>query len=510
MGKVLEVKDLTKIYDGGILANHNVNFSVDKGEIHALVGENGAGKSTLMKILFGLESITRGKVFINDEEVKFSSSKDAINHGIGMVHQHFMLVGSLTVAENLTLGVKGRGFFQDKNKAIVETNEIAKKYNFHIDSDKLVRDISVGMKQKLEILKVLYRGAKIIILDEPTAVLTPQETEELFEKLIELKKQGLTIIFISHKLNEVKELCDRVTILKNGKTRGTYLTKDVTEEEISRLMVGRDVVFEYSREKMEPNGDLLKVHGLGYTDYFGVKRLDGVSIKVNAGEIVGVAGVEGNGQSELIDIIMGSLKSEAGRVIFKEKDITDKITGDIRKEGISYIPEDRLFNGCAEEMSVGDNLIVSNIGNFTNKFGIINSKKVKEHCNELIKKYLVKTKDENQPMKGLSGGNIQKAIVAREFSALSDLLVISQPTRGVDVGAIEFIHNKILEKRQEGKGILLVSADLSELIGLSDRILVMHKGKVVANLNNTTRVSEEVLGLYMLGVKTEEVSLDEH
>lgn len=509
MGKVLEVINLTKIYDGGILANHNVNFSVDEGEIHALVGENGAGKSTLMKMLFGLESITSGKVMVNNKEVKFSSSKDAIDHGIGMVHQHFMLVGSLSVADNLTLGVKGRGFFQDKAKALKETQEIAEKYNFDIDADKLVRDISVGMKQKLEILKVLYRGAKIIILDEPTAVLTPQETEELFEKLLELKKQGLTIIFISHKLNEVKQLCDRVTILKNGKTRGTYFTKDVTEEEISKLMVGRDVVFEYNRKLMDSEKELLKVENMEYTDYFGVKRLDKVSLKVSDGEIVGIAGVEGNGQSELIEIIMGSMKPEAGKVIFQGKDITGKSTGFIREEGVSFIPEDRLFNGCAEEMSVGDNLIVSNIASFTNKLGIINEKKVKNHCKELIKKYLVKTKDENQTIKGLSGGNIQKAIVAREFSAPSELLIISQPTRGVDVGAIEFIHKKILEKREEGKGILLVSADLSELIGLSDRILVMHKGKVVADLNNAERVSEEELGLYMLGVKTKEVSLNE-
>lgn len=509
MGKVLEVKDLTKIYDGGILANHNVNFSVDEGEIHALVGENGAGKSTLMKMLFGLESITSGKVLINGEEVKFNSSKDAIEHGIGMVHQHFMLVGSLSVAENLTLGVKRRGFIQDKNKAISETNDIAKRYNFEIDADKLVRDISVGMKQKLEILKVLYRGAKIIILDEPTAVLTPQETEELFEKLIELKKQGLTIIFISHKLNEVKELCDRVTILKNGKTRGTYFTKDVTEEDISRLMVGRDVVFEYSRNDMCNKENLLNVSDIEYTDFFGVKRLNGVSFNLSKGEIVGIAGVEGNGQSELIDVIMGTLKAEGGKIALKGKDILGKSTGEIRKSGVSYIPEDRLFNGCAEEMSVADNLIVTNIDTFTNKLGIINGKKVREHCNSLIKKYLVKTKDENQIIKGLSGGNIQKAIVAREFNAPSDLLVISQPTRGVDVGAIEFIHKKILEKREEGKGIVLVSADLSELIGLSDRILVMHKGEIVADLDNAIRVSEEELGLYMLGVKTKEVAVND-
>lgn len=509
MEKVLEVKDLTKIYDGGILANHNVNFSVDEGEIHALVGENGAGKSTLMKMLFGLETITSGKVLVRGKEVRFASSKDAIEHGIGMVHQHFMLVGSLSAAENLTLGVKGRGFFQDRNKAIKETREIAEKYNFELDADKLVRDISVGMKQKLEILKVLYRGAKIIILDEPTAVLTPQETEELFEKLLELKKQGLTIIFISHKLNEVKQLCDRVTILKNGKTRGTYLTREVTEEQISTLMVGRDVVFEYGRKAIKSKKELLAINNLEYTDYFGVKRLDKVSLKVDDGEIVGIAGVEGNGQSELVEIIMGSLKPEQGKVLFNNSDITDKNTGYIRAAGVSFIPEDRLYNGCAEEMSVGENLIVSNIASFTNKVGIINEKRVKEHCRELIKKYLVKTKDENQKIKGLSGGNIQKAIVAREFSAPSELLIISQPTRGVDVGAIEFIHKKILEKREEGKGILLVSADLSELIGLSDRILVMHKGKVVANLNNSERVSEEELGLYMLGVKTKEVSANE-
>ena len=504
MGHLLEVKDVTKIYEGGVLANHNVNFTVDEGEIHALVGENGAGKSTLMKMLYGLEDVTSGHIYMNGEELKLQSSKDAIAHGIGMVHQHFMLVDSLTGAENMMLGLKNTSFVSNKKRDIRITNEVAKKYNFEIDASRRVRDMSVGMKQKLEILKILYREAKLIILDEPTAVLTPQETEELFERLLELKARGMTIIFISHKLQEVKRISDRITVLKAGVTKGTYLTQDVSEEDISNLMVGHEISWEYDKEKVTPGEAVLKVENLKYVDKFKVPKLSGVSMEVRKGEIVGIAGVEGNGQSELISIITGNMKAIDGKVFLEGKEITHETVPHIRQIGMAHVPEDRMVDGCAPDMTVQENLTVSNIDTFANKFGMIEKAKIKAHCHEQIEEFMVKTKDENQPIRSLSGGNIQKVIVAREFKAPGDLLVLNQPTRGVDVGAISFIHSKILEMRSHEKAILLVSADLNELISLSDRILVMHKGKVVASLSNSPKVTEQELGLYMLGLKKQE------
>ena len=504
MGHLLEVKDVTKIYEGGVLANHNVNFTVDQGEIHALVGENGAGKSTLMKMLYGLEDVTSGQIYLNGKELKMSSSKEAIAHGIGMVHQHFMLVDSLTGAENMMLGLKKTSFITNRRREIEITNEVAKKYNFEIDASRRVRDMSVGMKQKLEILKILYRSAKLIILDEPTAVLTPQETEELFERLLELKERGMTIIFISHKLNEIKRISDRITGLKGGVTKGTYLTKDVSEEEISNLMVGREISFAYEKEPVKPGEEVLRVENLKYVDKFKIPKLSGVSFQVNRGEIVGIAGVEGNGQSELISIITGNMQAISGKVFLNGKDITKQSIPHIRKEGMSHVPEDRMLDGCASEMSVQENLTVSNIDTFANQFGMIQKGKIKEFCKNQIVEFNVKTKDENQPIGSLSGGNIQKVIIAREFKADSDLLVLNQPTRGVDVGAISFIHSKILEMRSNNKAILLVSADLNELISLSDRIIVMHKGKIAGMLSNSPKVTEQELGLYMLGLKKQE------
>lgn len=505
MAPILEVRNLTKIYEGGVLANHEINFSVEEGEIHALVGENGAGKSTLMKMLYGMESVTSGQIFIRGREVKFASSKEAIAEGIGMVHQHFMLVDSLTGAENMMLGIKESRFLTDRKADIRATEEIAAQYNFEIDAARRVRDMSVGMKQKLEILKILYRGAKILILDEPTAVLTPQETEELFDRLLSLKKKGMTIIFISHKLKEVKQISDRITILKGGRTGGTYRTADVTEEEISRLMVGRVISFDYDKKALKPEKELLRVENVSYKDKFQVTKLDHVSFSLNDKEIVGIAGVDGNGQSELISVITAELRAGSGSVFLKGHDISHAPIGKIRDIGLSYIPEDRMRNGCAAPMSVEENMIVSNIDTFASKMKVINKKKVQEHSRRLIQEFLVKTPSERQPIKSLSGGNIQKAIVAREFSAGSDVLILDQPTRGVDVGAISFIHSKILEMRENGNGILLVSADLNELLSLSDRILVMHKGRIVASLDNQKeRVSEEELGLYMLGIKTQE------
>ncbi|HWR22402.1 MAG TPA: ABC transporter ATP-binding protein [Feifaniaceae bacterium] len=501
MDGLLELKNVTKIYEGGVLANHNISLAVKEGEIHALVGENGAGKSTLMRILFGMESITSGQIFLRGQEVRFSSSKDAIAHGIGMVHQHFMLVDSFTGAENMMLGLTNTRFISDKAADIRAANAVADKYGFKIDISRRVRDMSVGMKQKLEILKILYRGCRILILDEPTAVLTPQETEELFERLISLKQDGMTIIFISHKLNEVKRISDRITVLKGGRTMGTYSNADLTEEQIANLMVGRAISFEYEKPALVSDRTLLRTEDLTYMDRFGVMKLNGVSLSVNNYEIVGIAGVEGNGQSELVEIVTANLRPLSGRVLFEGRDITNEDIGAVRKHGVSYIPEDRMHDGCADPMSVQENMIVSDVDSYSNRLGLLNAKKIRAHCRGLIRDFSVKTSGEDQPIRSLSGGNIQKVIVAREFSAPSDLLVLNQPTRGVDIGAISFIHHKILEMRNSGKGVLFVSADLSELIALSDRILVIYKGRIAASLDNSGKVSEQELGLYMLGIK---------
>lgn len=500
--EILRVKDLTKIYPGGILANYQINFSVNEGEIHALVGENGAGKSTLMKMLFGIEEITSGEIYLKGKQVHFSSSRDAISHGIGMVQQHMMLVPSLTVAENLVLGIEQKkGVFVDYKKSVEETEKISKKYNLPVDATRRVRDISIGMKQKLEILKTMYRGAEIIILDEPTAVLTPQETEELFEQLLNLKKQGYTIIFISHKLNEVKYLCDRLTVLKGGRSIGTYNMADKTVEEISHLMVGRDVSLTYSKKETEFGERILQVRDLGYRDKFGTERLSGLSFSLRAGEVLGVAGVEGNGQKEAMDILTGNMKADGGSVQYKGRELSHMSVGEIRSLGISYISEDRNYNGCAPEMSVRDNLIATCLKRFTNRFGLLSAKEIDRCCSEWIQKFSVKTSGLSASIKSLSGGNVQKAIVAREFSNHSEIIVLNQPTRGVDIGAMEFIHEKILEMRDEKKSLVLVSADLTELKALSDRIIVFCQGKVVGLIEDVPNTTEEELGLYMLGLK---------
>lgn len=501
---LLELRSVTKIYDGGILANQDVNFCVREGEIHALVGENGAGKSTLMKILFGMEPITSGQLFLRGKEMRFSSSRDALRCGIGMVHQHFMLVEEFTAAENLVLGTKDATVFTDKAKEVRICEQLSKKYGFDIVPDRCVRDMSVGMKQKLEILKILHRQARIIILDEPTAVLTPQETDELFGRLLELKKHGMTVIFISHKLDEVKQISDRITILRSGRTIGTYDTADISTEDISRQMVGRTVVFDYAKQNKRPGRDLLRVKDLFFRDQFGVMKLSGVSMNVRDSEIVGIAGVEGNGQSELVGLITAGCACQAGKVFLKDREVTGETIGRIRGRGVSYVPEDRMVNGCAAHMSVQENLIASNADSFAGKSRLLDGKRIRRHSRQLIRDFHVKTGGEDQQIKSLSGGNIQKVIVAREFSAGSELLVLEQPTRGIDVGAISFIHKKILEMREAGRGILLVSADLNELISLSDRILVMYKGEIVAQLDNGTPVDEQELGLYMLGLKRQE------
>ncbi|QRG86247.1 ABC transporter ATP-binding protein [Bulleidia sp. zg-1006] len=501
---VIQMKGIKKIYPNGVVANQGVNLDVRKGEIHALMGENGAGKSTLMKMLFGLEQPTEGEIFINGEKVNLSSPNVAIAKGIGMVHQHFMLVPSLTVAENIVLGMtpKKNGIFIDRQKAIQITKEYSKKFNLLVDPNARVVDIPVGMKQKVEILKALVRGAKILILDEPTAVLTTQETVELFKELIHLKQQGYTLIFISHKLNEIMEITDRLSILRGGKFLGVYETEDVTPEKISRLMVGRDVVLRVEKESAKPSEEVLKVRDLEFVNDWGKKMLDKVSFSVRKGEILGIAGVEGNGQKELVDMLFGLDRPNAGSVTVNGENVLGLKQQQLRQKHISLVPEDRMLYGIAASASVEENLLSDRCSHKEyNKGLLFNMKAIHEASDKLIQEYKVLCKNHDQKVAMLSGGNIQKVVVAREFSNQPELIIADQPTRGIDVGATEFIRRKLVELSRSGIGVLLVSADLNEVMELSDSLIVMYGGKIVAYFEDTSKLDDETMGRYMLGLQ---------
>ncbi len=501
---LVEMQKITKIYPGGVVANYQVDFNLREGEIHALVGENGAGKSTLVKMLFGMQKPTEGKIIINGKEVSMKSSHDALSLGIGMVHQHFMLVPSLTVAENIVLGREiKKGIFLDKAKANEITKELAKTYNLPVPAEIKVRDISVSQKQKVEILKALYRGAKVLILDEPTAVLTPQEIEELFDELRLLRESGHTIIFISHKLNEIKQLCDRMTIMRDGLSVGVYDVDKVSEDDISRLMVGRDVDINIPKTASNPSDVLLKVDSATYVNAFGKKVVNDVSFTIRKGEILGIAGVEGNGQSEIVELVTGIKKLLSGDIIIKGQSINSLGIKKIRDMGVAHIPEDRMATGTAPKLSVRENLISEKYdnGHYTKMNFWLDQSKISEYADDCIESFNIKTDDEYSRVSSLSGGNIQKVVVGREFSSGADILIINQPTRGIDVGAIEFIRRKIIEKRDAGHGILLVSADLNEVMSLSDSLVVMNSGEIVGYFEDASTVSEQELGLYMLGVK---------
>lgn len=503
---ILEIKNLTKVYPGGVVANHDVNISINKGEIHALIGENGAGKSTLMKMLFGMTLPTSGEIIVRGEKVQFASSKDAIAKGIGMVHQHFMLVPSLSVAENLILGAEPKkGGFIDKKRAIEITNELSETYNLKVSATETVMNISLAMKQKLEILKALYRGANILILDEPTAVLTPQETEELFEQLKLLREKGQTIIFISHKLNEVKALSDRLTVLRDSKSMGTYDVNNMTEQEISTLMVGRDINLDIPKEEADFGKVVMSVKDLVYRNKYNKVKVDHISFSVKEGQILGIAGIDGNGQSELIETIIGSFKQEQGKIVIKGNDVSNMSIIKRQEAGLSHVSEDRMLYGSAPKLSLEDNAISKVY--YTKKLvnhGLLDTKKIKQFTESILKDFKVKYDNTKQTISGLSGGNIQKLIVGREYIFDPDIFIINQPTRGIDVGAIEFIRKKIVEMRANKKAILLISADLSEIISLSDTILVMNEGRIVGYIEDTKNVTENELGLYMLGVKEDD------
>ena len=500
---VVQMKGITKVYPNGVAANQGVDFCLRRGEIHALMGENGAGKSTLMKMLFGLEQPTSGEIFVNGEKLSLTAPSVAIAHGIGMVHQHFMLVPSLTVAENMVLGMAPRkGLFLDHSKAVEITREYAERFNLHVEPEAKVVDIPVGMKQKVEILKALVRGAKILILDEPTAVLTTQETTELFKELMNLKNQGYTIVFISHKLNEIMEITDRLTIMRNGRSMGVYNTCDVTKEDISRLMVGRDVVLSVQKDKAQPTDTVLRVRDLEYVNEWKKKVLDKISFDVRKGEILGIAGVEGNGQKELVDMLFGFAEPDAGTVSVEGESILGLSQRSIRNRGVSLVPEDRMLFGIAGTASIEENILSDRAGDKRFHTGpLFNMKAIHEETDRLIQEYTVLCKSRKQQVGMLSGGNIQKVVVAREFSNDPVLILADQPTRGIDVGATEFIRKKLVELSRSGIAVLLVSADLNEVMELSDSLIVMQGGHIAAYFEDTSTLTDAQMGEYMLGLK---------
>lgn len=499
---LLKAENILKVYPNGIVANRGVNFEVQKGEIHALIGENGAGKSTLMKILFGIETPEEGTITLNGQEVSIDSPKKAISLGIGMVHQHFMLVDSLSIAENIALGHEPlqRGMFLDRDKIVKQAGELAERYHFEIDVNRVVRDASVGVKQKAEILKALARGAQILILDEPTAVLTPQETRELFVELTTLRQEGYTIIFISHKLKEVMEICDRITIMRHGRTVDTCLVKDTSPEEISRKMVGRDVVLHIEKQPAKRGDVCLETRSVTCENVFGKRVLDALNMRLRSGEVLGVAGVEGNGQSELAEILFGLRQPSSGEVLIKGSRIGRLNPSGCRRCKVAYIPEDRMRIGVAARESILSNMLIDKVDRYL-RGPFLKEKEMNRDAEKLLAEFTVLARTVDTPAGMLSGGNIQKVVAAREMTEEAQIIIAEQPTRGIDPGASEIIRRKLLELRDKGAAVLLISADLNEILEMSDGVIVLHEGKINGYFPDTTALTEEELGYYMLGVK---------
>lgn len=501
----IQMKDIVKKF-GDFTANDHINLTVHKGEVHAILGENGAGKSTLMNVLYGLYRPTSGEIFVDGKQVSIDSPKKAIEMGIGMVHQHFMLVPPYTVTENIILGMEPRkGLVVDLKEARKRVQEISERYNMQVDPDAKIEDISVGMQQRAEILKVLYRGADILILDEPTASLTPQEIQELIEIIGHLTADGKSVILITHKLKEIKASADYCTIIRQGKYIRTVKVDEVDEHDLASMMVGRDVEFVVDKKPLTPGDVVLSVKDLHGKDYRDVEILKGLDLTVRRGEIVGLAGVDGNGQTELVEILTGLKKGDSGQVTVNGQDIFNATPREIFDRGITSIPADRQKHGLVLEFSVAENLILQNYGKepFSKK-GILQNKAIMEHAKKLVEKFDVRPAgSETRPAGTLSGGNQQKVIIAREVTNDSDLLIAVNPTRGLDVGAIEFVHRYLVEQRNKNKAVLLVSFELDEIMSLSDRIEVIFDGKITGGMAGKD-ADENTLGLMMAGGKAHE------
>ncbi len=497
---VLEMRGIRKEFPG-VVANDEVSFEVRRGEVHALLGENGAGKSTLMNILYGLYKPDGGEIRVNGKPVSFSSAREAIQAGIGMVHQHFMLIPVMTVAENIVLGIEpSKGFLLDESGAEQRVRELSQQYGLAVDPGALVSDITVGQEQRVEILKALYRGADLLILDEPTAVLTPQEATELFQIIRSLQADGKSIIFITHKLNEVLEIADRITVLRRGKTIETAPRAGATEASLARAMVGREVLLRVEKGASDVGDVLLDVKDLHVLDDRGIEKVRGVSFTVHAGEIVGIAGVDGNGQSELIDALAGLQKVQQGTITVDGRDISEATPRQALDAGVGHIPEDRQRRGLVLEFSISENVALHDYASPPDaRWGWIFPGRMVEHAKRLIKDFDVRGGGPFTRAGGLSGGNQQKLVAAREIDRDPKFLIAAQPTRGLDVGAIEYLHRRLVSERDEGRAILLVSLELEEILSLSDRILVLYEGRIVGE--HTSDVSEEEIGLKMLGGK---------
>jgi ABC-type uncharacterized transport system ATPase subunit len=502
---VLELRGVTKRFPG-IVANDHVDFELREGEVHALLGENGAGKSTLMNIVYGLYHPDDGEIRVKGKAISLGSPKEAIEAGIGMVHQHFMLIPVMSVAENIVLASEPhRGVFLDYGAARRRVRELSERYGLLVDPDARIENISVGQQQRVEILKALYRGADILILDEPTAVLTPQEAQELFEIVRSLTSQGKSVIFISHKLHEVLEIADRVSVLRRGKLVDTVDPKGSTEADLARLMVGREVLLRVDKAEAHPAEPLLEVEDLRVLDDRGLEAVRGVSFSVRAGEILGVAGVDGNGQTELIDAIAGLRHPTAGRVRIGGREMTSASARERLDAGIGHIPQDRQLHGLVLDFSIAENLALHEYRKEPDsRFGWLYPRRLVARARRLIDEFDVRGGGPQTPARSLSGGNQQKVIIAREVERDPRVLIAAQPTRGLDVGAIEFVHRRLVAERDEGRAILLVSLELDEILSLSDRIVVLYEGAIAGEFPPTA--TEEELGVAMTGGGRREVA----
>ncbi|HSM58734.1 MAG TPA: ABC transporter ATP-binding protein [Candidatus Sulfomarinibacteraceae bacterium] len=501
----LEALNITKRFPG-VLANDSVNFNLREGEIHALLGENGAGKSTLMNVIYGLYSPDEGEVYVDGQQVQVSDPNDAIDHGIGMVHQHFMLVPVFTVAENIVLGSEiTRGPSLDMRAARQKIHRLSEEFGLRVDPTAVVEDLSVGVQQRVEIIKALYRNARILVLDEPTAVLTPQEAEDLFRIMRQLTERGVSIIFITHKLKEVLAIADRITVMRRGRVVGTTTPQDADEQQLASMMVGRDVVLRIEKGPAAPRDVVLEVQDLVVNDERGVPAVRGVSFQVRAGEVLGIAGVQGNGQTELAQALTGLRSAQSGHVRLDGKDIPFHDPRFLIESGMAHIPEDRQKHGLVLAYSVADNMVLCSYYRRPFSRGILRQDRpIREQAVRLIEEYDVRTPGPDTLAAHLSGGNQQKVIVARELSRPVRLLIANQPTRGLDVGSIEFIHRRIIEQRDEGSAVLLISAELDEILALADRIAVIYHGEIVATMP-ADEATREQLGLLMAGSRPEEV-----
>jgi simple sugar transport system ATP-binding protein len=498
------MRGITKHFPG-VLANHAVDFDVRAGEVHALLGENGAGKSTLMKVLYGMYHPEAGEVLINGRPVAIASPNDAIALGIGMIHQHFMLVQSLTVTENVALGLpSSRGLLTDLDRVAESIDELATAYGLKVQPEAYIWQLSVGQQQRVEIIKALHRGASLLVLDEPTAVLTPQEVDELFAVMRQMAKDGHALIFISHKLHEVVEISQRVTVLRDGRSVGTRPTSETTKQDLANWMVGRDVSFAPDRGKTTLGEVRLRLEAASCGSDRGTPGLRGVSFEIRAGEILGIAGVSGNGQAELAEVITGLRKLTGGRIYLEGEDVSGLQPAELTSRMLSYIPEERMRDGMIRDFTVAENIILREHQEAPfSRGGFLDLRSIASYSDRLISSFQVKTPSRDTLAKNLSGGNIQKVVLARELSRHPRAIVAAQPTRGLDIGATEYVRGQLLEQRQAGTAILLISEDLDEILALSDRIAVIYEGQIMAILDRSEATTEK-LGLLMAGVRAEE------